>query len=100
MSAGSVDYKVEGRSLREESGMTATRCDICGFMTEEPLTVAYHGRTTSYCCFECAITELAPECTKCHCKIIGHGSYGQDGHVFCSHHCRQESLSAIVLSRH
>ena len=69
--------------------MVKAFCDTCGFETEEPLKIIYHDMHSDFCCFECAITALAPECQHCHCKVIGHGAYGPDDTIFCSHHCAQ-----------
>jgi hypothetical protein len=44
------------------------------------------GRTHVFDCFECAIHSLAPTCTHCGCRIIGHGAEaGRD--MYCCAHC-------------
>jgi hypothetical protein len=35
--------------------MSQVRCETCGFSTDEPLHIGYHGATHDFCCFECAI---------------------------------------------
>jgi hypothetical protein len=67
------------------------RCATCGLDTDEPLQIGYHGQTHAFCCFECAITPLAPECGHCRCKVIGHGTYGSDGRTYCCQHCSEEA---------
>lgn len=64
-----------------------TVCSTCRLETREPLIINYHNKNVYYCCFECAITALAPACRQCRCKVIGHGTYGSNGEIFCSHHC-------------
>jgi hypothetical protein len=69
----------------------ATTCTTCGFSTDEPLRISYHGATKDFCCFECAIAPLAPQCGHCRCRVIGHGTYGDDGLVYCCSHCAREA---------
>jgi hypothetical protein len=38
--------------------------------------------------FECAIQALAPTCSHCGCRIIGHG-VEDDGTMFCCANCAQ-----------
>ena len=40
--------------------------------------------------FECAISALAPTCSHCGCRILGHGAES-DGRFFCCAHCAQMS---------
>jgi hypothetical protein len=75
--------------------MPAT-CVTCGSATDEPLRISYHGQTRDFCCFECAIAPLAPECPHCRCKVIGHGSYGSDGRTYCCGHCAEEAGRAAA----
>jgi hypothetical protein len=62
-------------------------CATCGIDTREPLSITYHKNTADYCCFECAITPLAPACAHCNCKVIGHGTYGADQKIYCCQKC-------------
>lgn len=76
-------------------------CATCGFDTNEPLSIRYHAISAEYCCFECAITPLAPICQHCRCKVIGHGAYGPKGEIFCCHYCRdnfQETTTSTKVS--
>jgi hypothetical protein len=69
--------------------MAKSTCNVCGQDTDEPLRIQYHDKTADYCCFECAIKTLAPECPHCEVKVIGHGTYGLDGRTFCCSHCAE-----------
>lgn len=63
------------------------RCEVCGNEYEHPLTIIYEGSTRHFDCFECAIDMLAPRCTNCSCKVIGHGVENDLHEIFCSSHC-------------
>jgi hypothetical protein len=69
----------------------ATFCATCGIGTDEPLRIDYHDRTTDFCCFECAISRLAPECAQCRCRVIGHGTYGRDQKTYCCSFCAEQA---------
>ncbi|WP_284164737.1 hypothetical protein [Frigidibacter sp. SD6-1] len=48
------------------------------------------GTTLTFDSFECAIHRLAPSCSHCGCRIIGHGLEA-DGAIFCCDHCAQKA---------
>ncbi len=54
------------------------KCEVCGNDYDKAFTVTAAGRTHTFDSFECAIHALAPACTHCGCKVIGHG-VEQDG---------------------
>jgi len=52
--------------------------------------------------FECAIEALAPRCTHCHCRVIGHG-VERRGSIYCCRHCADATsatTSATPLQEH
>jgi hypothetical protein len=61
-------------------------CEVCGNEYDQAFTVKLDGQTHTFDCFECAIHALAPTCTHCGCKIIGHGVQHEDD-IFCCAHC-------------
>jgi Rieske Fe-S protein len=66
-------------------------CDMCGNDYDKAFTVTTaDGERHTYDSFECAIHQLAPTCSHCGCRIIGHG-LEDDGTFFCCAHCAQES---------
>jgi hypothetical protein len=65
-------------------------CDVCGNDYDKSFQVIGQGKTHTFDCFECAIHALAPECSHCHCRIIGHGMES-DGRFFCCAHCAEHS---------
>jgi hypothetical protein len=63
---------------------------VCGNTYDkafEIVTVNGNGRTAHvFDSFECAIQALAPTCSHCGCRIVGHGMESVGG-VFCCAHC-------------
>jgi len=49
------------------------KCEVCGNDYDKSFTVTTKGKAHTFDSFECAIHALAPKCSHCGCKIIGHG---------------------------
>lgn len=62
------------------------KCDTCGNDYAEAFEVIVAGRTYTFDSFECAMHQLAPLCTHCRCRIIGHGEESA-GKIYCCSHC-------------
>lgn len=64
------------------------KCEVCGNEYEDLFEVKFKNDEPSYWfdCFECAIHRLAPECSLCGVKILGHGVEA-NSLIFCSAHC-------------
>ena len=61
-------------------------CDVCGNEYDKTFEVRRAGEVHVFDSFECAIHALAPHCTHCGCRIVGHGL--EAGHsIFCCAHC-------------
>ena len=72
------------------------KCDVCGNDYPRSFQVSAEGKTYTFDSFECAIHKLAPQCSHCGCRIIGHGSEA-NGKMYCCAHCaRHEGETAIV----
>ncbi|KIQ96192.1 MULTISPECIES: hypothetical protein [Lysobacteraceae] len=65
-------------------------CDVCGNDYDKSFTVKTVDGGGTFDSFECAIHALAPNCSHCKCKIIGHGSE-HDGKMYCCAHCARKS---------
>ena len=63
------------------------KCDTCGNDYGKAFQVTMGDR--KFDCFECAIQAMAPECSACGCRIIGHGPEA-NGDFFCCDHCAEE----------
>lgn len=66
------------------------KCDTCGNDYDKAFTIAMGGRTRTFDSFECAIQDLAPTCTHCGCRVIGHGAEVA-GKFYCGAHCAKHS---------
>jgi hypothetical protein len=66
------------------------RCELCGNDYDKAFTVTLGGRTHTFDSFECAIHVLAPTCSHCGCRIVGHGMESA-GRFYCCAHCAKES---------
>lgn len=62
------------------------QCQVCGNHYDKTFQVIMHDKTYHFDSFECAIQELAPTCSHCNCKIIGHG-LESNGTFYCCAHC-------------
>jgi hypothetical protein len=72
------------------------KCDVCGNDYARSFQLTMAGRTHTFDSFECAIHKLAPTCSHCGCRIIGHGSE-ELGKFYCCAHCAHaEGVAEIV----
>jgi hypothetical protein len=70
-------------------------CDRCGNDYDKAFQVVTLENSFTFDCFECAIHALAPVCTHCEVRIIGHG-LEKDGRMFCCQHCAsQEGIAGL-----
>lgn len=69
--------------------MQAT-CELCGNEYAHCFEVSLNGQSHVFDSFECAIEALAPRCSHCHCRIIGHG-VEREGSLYCCRHCMERS---------
>jgi hypothetical protein len=65
------------------------RCEVCGNEYDKAFEIVLAGRRHVFDSFECAIHALAPECSHCGCKIIGHGLEAGDNYYCCAQCARQ-----------
>lgn len=65
-------------------------CDHCGNNYDKSFDIKWQGKTHTFDSFECAIHMLAPTCSHCQCRIIGHGIEA-DGTFYCCAHCARHS---------
>ncbi len=65
------------------------RCDACGNEYDKAFQIVAAGKSYTFDSYECAIHKLAPECSHCGVKIIGHG-LEKDGVMFCCKHCAEQ----------
>ena len=73
-------------------------CETCGNNYDKAFEVVMNGRHHTFDSFECAIATLAPRCSHCGCRIIGHGMEA-DGAMFCCAHCAHHRGAASLRDR-
>ena len=62
------------------------QCEVCGNEYARSFEVLSGGERYVFDSFECAIHKLAPTCSHCECRIIGHGIEA-NGRFFCCANC-------------
>ena len=71
------------------------RCDNCGNDYDKSFTVTAGGKTHTFDSFECAIYMLAPTCSHCRCRIIGHGVEASGQYFCCAHCAKSEGIQGV-----
>jgi hypothetical protein len=66
------------------------QCEVCGNDYDKSFQVVMQGKQRTFDSFECAIQALAPTCSHCHCRVIGHG-VEKSGTIFCCAHCATQT---------
>lgn len=74
------------------------KCEVCGNDYDKAFEVTMQGRSHTFDSFECAIHALAPTCSHCGCRIIGHG-VEQGGRIFCCAHCASHAGASGLRDR-
>ena len=64
------------------------RCEVCGNDYDKAFEIVMAGQRHVFDSFECAIQALAPTCSHCGCRIVGHGMEAS-GRMFCCAHCAE-----------
>ena len=73
-------------------------CAHCGNDYDKAFQVTLADVTLTFDSFECAIHLLAPSCSHCGCRVIGHGVEA-DGVLYCCAHCAKESGEGRLRDR-
>jgi hypothetical protein len=74
------------------------KCQVCGNEYDKSFEVLRAGERYTFDSFECAIHALAPTCSHCNCKIIGHG-VEVAGTFYCCANCARQSGAGGVHDR-
>jgi hypothetical protein len=67
-----------------------SRCEFCGNDYDKAFEIRMAGETHTFDSFECAIHSLAPTCSTCGVRIIGHGLEA-NGTYYCCDHCAKKA---------
>jgi hypothetical protein len=73
----------------EKGNNNGLRCEVCGNVYDKSFEIHMQGKTHIFDSFECAIHALAPTCSHCGCRVIGHGME-TDGVFYCCAHCAEQ----------
>jgi len=76
-----------------------TKCEVCGNEYDKAFTVTEPGgEAHTFDSFECAIHALAPECSHCGCRVVGHG-VETGGAIYCCASCAKHAGKAGLRDR-
>jgi hypothetical protein len=64
-------------------------CDHCGNDYDKTFEVTMADKSFVFDSFECAVHMLAPTCSHCGVRVIGHGVEA-NGVIFCCAHCAEQ----------
>jgi hypothetical protein len=70
--------------------MNTQPCSVCGNVYDKAFEITTAGSRHVFDSFECAIHALAPLCTHCSCRIIGHGIEAGKA-LYCCVHCARQN---------
>jgi Zn finger protein HypA/HybF involved in hydrogenase expression len=71
------------------------QCETCGNDYDKAFEVIMAGTSYTFDSFECAIQTLAPTCSHCGCRIIGHGVEADDTLYCCAHCAGKKGVSEL-----
>jgi hypothetical protein len=94
----SNDGQADESGLRRANRHGGTACECCGNEYDKPIEIVVNGISHYFDCFECAIHTLAPKCSHCGCRIIGHGVEA-GGSFFCCAHCAEKQGVSEMVDR-
>ncbi len=78
--------------------MMRARCDTCGNEYDKTFQVTMEGSVHRFDSFECAIQKLAPRCSHCGVRILGHGLEA-NSRFFCCASCAAVAGSPELRDR-
>lgn len=67
-----------------------SKCEVCGNDYDKAFTVTAGGAEHTFDSFECAIHALAPTCSHCGCRVVGHGVEA-GGATYCCANCARHA---------
>lgn len=73
-------------------------CDVCGNDYDKSFTIRRNGEERTFDSFECAIQSMAPTCSRCGCRVLGHGAEAENK-IFCGAHCASEAGVSALQDR-
>ena len=74
------------------------QCEVCGNDYDKAFQVIVADTTHTFDSFECAIHAVAPTCSHCGCRVIGHGVEA-GGRIFCCASCAKQEGEGHLVDR-
>ncbi|MDI3385221.1 hypothetical protein QIS99_03160 [Streptomyces sp. B-S-A8] len=71
-------------------------CDVCGNDYELTFEVRHQKETYVFDSLECAAERIAPTCSHCGCRILGHGVQAESQIYCCAHCARLQGQRGLV----
>jgi hypothetical protein len=71
------------------------KCEVCGNDYDKAFQVVMAGHSHTFDSFECAVHALAPVCSHCQCKVIGHGVEAHNAFYCCAHCAKASGVSGV-----
>ena len=71
-------------------------CEVCGNDYDKAFQITRNGESHTFDSFECAIHAMAPTCSHCGCRIIGHGIETEDRFFCCANCAVEEGVTAAA----
>jgi hypothetical protein len=78
--------------------MEQQKCENCGNLYDKPLKITRDEETYFFDSFECAINIMAPHCSHCDTRIIGHG-VEDSGKIYCCANCASQKGETQLKDR-
>jgi hypothetical protein len=72
-----------------------SKCDVCGNDYDKSFDVVLGGNRYTFDSFECAVHALAPTCSHCGCRIMGHGLEDHGTYYCCRACAMQEGVTSF-----
>jgi hypothetical protein len=74
------------------------RCEHCGNDYDKTFDVVRGDETHTFDSFECAIHVMAPSCSHCGVRVVGHG-VESNGSIFCCASCAEHEGATGLVDR-
>jgi hypothetical protein len=94
--AGCSHAQIQQEMTTKEGPMA--RCEVCGNDYDKSFELIQSGESHVFDSFECAIHAIAPACSHCGCRIVGHGMEA-NGQFFCCAHCAKHGGAPQMKDR-
>jgi hypothetical protein len=78
--------------------MDEQKCENCGNLYDKSIQIIREEESHYFDSFECAINFMAPRCSHCETRIIGHG-VEESGKIYCCANCATHNGTTALRDR-